>query len=189
MTQPPVDAKPRAESGFAAALDVPIAYMERTRAYYQALGYGAPYEWAHCSDVPFVPLAKPLTACRIALVTTAAPYQPDKGDQGPGAPYNARAKFHAVFSDDAAGDPDLRIAHVAIDRDHTTGADRATYFPLAMLKRAAADGRIGAVAPRFHGMPTSRSIRTTLEIDGPELVARCVADAVDAAVLVANCPV
>ena len=183
MTTPPAD------HGFAVAHDVPIAYMARTRAYYQALGYGAPYEWAHCSDVPFAPLPKPLAACRIALVTTAAPYQPDKGDQGPGAPYNARAKFHAVYSGDAADHPDLRIAHVAIDRDHTTGADPATYFPLTMLKQAASDGRIGAVAPRFHGMPTRRSIRTTLEIDGPELVARCLEDRVDAAVLVANCPV
>ena len=30
---------------------------------------------------------------RIAIVTTAAPFQPDKGDQGPGAPYNGKSKF------------------------------------------------------------------------------------------------
>jgi hypothetical protein len=33
--------------------DAPIPYLERTREYYQALGYGAPYEWAHYADVPF----------------------------------------------------------------------------------------------------------------------------------------
>ena len=49
--------------------------------------------------------------------------------------------------------------------------------------------RIGAVAPRFHGAPTNRSHRVTLEVDCPDLLARCQADAVDAAVLVANCPV
>ena len=37
--------------------DAPIRYLERTREYYQALGYGAPYEWARYADVPFQPLA------------------------------------------------------------------------------------------------------------------------------------
>jgi hypothetical protein len=36
--------------GPAAPHDVPIPYIERTRSYYQALGYGAPYEWAHCVE-------------------------------------------------------------------------------------------------------------------------------------------
>jgi D-proline reductase (dithiol) PrdB len=109
--------------------------------------------------------------------------------QGPGAPYNAAAKFYTVYSGETAGDPDLRISHVAIDRRHTTGEDPRSYFPLAELRRSAADGRIGAVAPRFHGLPTNRSHRVTLETDCPEIVARCKADDVDAAILVPNCPV
>src|SRR4029453_11776924 len=36
---------------------------------------------------------------------------------------------------------------------------------------------------------TNRSHRTTIEIDCPELVARCKADGADAALLVPNCPV
>jgi hypothetical protein len=168
---------------------VPIPYLERTRTYYQALGYGAPYEWAHFVDVPFQPLRDALSRSRVALVTTAAPFRPDAGDQGPGAPYNASAKFYAVYSGDTARDHDLRISHVAIDRQHTTGEDIGTYFPLAALRRAVASGRVGALAPRFHGAPTNRSQRTTLEVDAPEIVARCEEDAVDAALLVANCPV
>ena len=177
------------EFGFAPAYDAPIPYLQRVREYYQALGYGAPYEWAHYAEVPFHPLKTPLSECRIALITTAAPYQPGKGDQGPGAPYNANAKFYTVYSGDTAQDHDLRISHVAIDRTHTTGEDAATYFPLAELRRRAASGRIGSVAPRFHGMPTNRSHRVTLTIDGPEIVARCRDDGVDAAILVPNCPV
>ena len=167
----------------------PIPYIERTREYYRALGYGAPYRWARFDDVPFQPLAKPLAECAVALVTTAAPYQPGKGNQGPGAPYNAAAKFYRVYSAPTDEMPDLRISHVAIDRDHTTAGDIATYFPLAALKDATADGRIGAVAPRFHGLPTNRSQRTTIDTDCPELVARVQEDGADAAVLVANCPV
>lgn len=169
--------------------DAPIAYLSRIRTYYEALGYGAPYVWAHYEDVPFQPLARPLSACRVALVTTAAPYQPGKGDQGPGAPYNAAAKFYAVYSGDTAVDPDLRISHVAIDRQHTTAEDINSYFPLAALRRAAAAGRIGGLTARFHGLPTNRSQHTTLAVDCVELVSRCTADGADAALLVANCPV
>jgi D-proline reductase (dithiol) PrdB len=175
--------------GFAPPDDAPIPYRERTRFYYEALGFGAPYEWAHYVEVPFCPLDKPLARCRLTIVTTAAPYQPDKGPQGPGAPYNAAAKFYRAFSGGTEQDPDLRISHVAIDRHHTTGADLAAYFPLAALRESAARGRIGSVAPRFHGAPTNRSHRATLEADCPEVVARCKADGADAALLVPNCPV
>ena len=177
------------ESVFAAPHDVPVGYMQRTREYYQALGYGEPYRWAHFVDVPFHRLAKPLAECRVAIVTTAAPYRPECGDQGPGAPYNAAAKFYRVYSGDSAGDPDLRISHVAIDRAHTTAADLGSYFPLAELRRRVAAGRVGALAPRFHGLPTNRSHRATLDVDGPELVARCLADRADAVLLAPNCPV
>jgi D-proline reductase (dithiol) PrdB len=169
--------------------DAPVPYLERVRTYYQALGYGEPYVWARHADVPFHRLARPLAECRVALVTTAAPYRPDKGDQGPGAPYNARAKFFAVYSGDTRIDHDVRIAHVAIDRRHTTAEDPGTWFPLPALRRAVARGRIAASTARFHGAPTNRSQRTTLEVDGPEIVARCRADGADAAILVANCPV
>ncbi len=178
-----------ADLGFAPEDDAPIPYMQRVRDYYQGLGYGAPYRWAHYRDVPFQPLAKPLAECRVTLITTASPYQPGKGDQGPGAPYNAATKFYRVYSGDTTGDPDLRIAHVAYDRVHTSAEDSNTWFPLRQLRRMAAAGRIGAVAARFHGVPTNRSQRTTLLQDCPELLERCRADRVDAAILVPNCPV
>jgi D-proline reductase (dithiol) PrdB len=171
---------------FAPEYDAPISYMQRTRDYYQALGYAMPYRWAHYAEVPFRPLKKPLAQCVVALITTAAPYQPGKGDQGPGAAYNAAAKFYSVYSGDSAVDHDLRISHVAIDRAHTTAEDPNTYFPLPQLRRCAAAGRIGAVAPRFHGAPTNRSHRITIGQDCPELLARCRYDRADAAILVAN---
>jgi D-proline reductase (dithiol) PrdB len=176
--------------GFAPEDDVPIAYMARTRAYYAALGYEAPYRWAHHVDAPFAPLAKPPAECTVALVTTAAPYQSDKGDQGPGAAYNGGAKFFSVYSGPSGGEmPDLRISHIAYDRDHTSAADLGTYFPLRQLRLAAEKGRIGRLAPRFHGLPTNRSHRVTTETDAPELLARLREDGADAAIFVPNCPV
>lgn len=181
--------KDRAGYGFADAADVPIPYLARIREYYLGLGCGAPYEWAHYTDAPFSPLSKPLAESRVTIVTTAAPYQPDKGDQGPGAPYNGEAKFYKVYSGETDRDHDLRISHIAVDRTHTTAEDSGTWFPLPALQRALAAGRIGGVTPRFHGIPTNRSHRTTIETDCPEVVARAKADGTGAAILVPNCPV
>lgn len=175
--------------GFAPDDDSPIPYMKRTRDWYLALGYGNPYRWAHYTDVPFHPLRKPLAECRATVVTTAAPYRPGKGSQGPGAPLSAAGKFYAVYSGDTSADHDLRIAHVAIDRKHTSMEDSGTWFPLPALRRAVAQGRVGSLATRFHGAPTNRSQRHTIEVDVPEIRSRCLADGVDMALLVPNCPV
>ena len=168
---------------FAAEHDVPIPYMQRTRDYYVALGYANPYRWAHFVDVPFTPLATPLSRARVALITTAAPFQPGVGDQGPGAPYNAAAKFYRVYSMPSDSTPDLRISHVGYDRQHTSAEDINTYLPLARLKEAVASGRIGALTPRVHGAPTNRSHRVTMETDAPEVLRRCREDGADAALL------
>jgi D-proline reductase (dithiol) PrdB len=168
---------------FAAEHDVPIPYMQRTRDYYQLLGF-APYRWAHHADAPFTSLVKPLAASRVALITTAAPVQPGVGDQGPGAKYNAAAKFYQVYSDSTETIPDLRISHVGYDRNHTTADDPHTWFPLAALQQAVKAGRISALMPRFHGAPTNRSQRVTTESDAPELLKRCREDGAEVVVLV-----
>ena len=41
---------------FAPEHDAPVPYMQRIRDYYQTLGYGAPYRWAHFAEVPFAAL-------------------------------------------------------------------------------------------------------------------------------------
>ena len=164
--------------------DVPIPYMQRTRDYYLALGYGTPYHWAHFADVPFTPLTAPLAQARVTLITTAAPYQPGAGEQGPGAKYNAAAKFYKVYSEATDTVPDVRISHVGYDRVHTTAEDPSTWFPLARLQEAVKAGRIAALTPRFHGAPTNRSQKVTLETDAPELLRRCREDGADVALLV-----
>lgn len=170
-------------------LDAPLNYLARIREYYQILGYGEPYRWAHFSDVPFTPLNKPLSESRIGIVTTAAPYQPDKGDQGPGAVHNGRAKFYSVYTETTSVEPDLRISHIAYDRKHSPADDQGSYFPLRALKTLQSAGEFGELSPRFYGFPTNRSQKTTIEIDGPALVECCREDKLDAAVLVPNCPV
>ena len=184
MTAPSDD-----QPGFASDEDTAIPYMARTREYYAAIGYTTPYRWAHYVEAPFQPLKKPLAQSRVALVTTAAPFDPGKGDQGPGAKYNGGAKFYQVYDGDTSKTHDVRISHIAYDRVHTSAEDSGTWFPLQQLRRLAGAGRIGEVAPRFFGAPTNRSHRVTIDTDAPEILRRCRADGVDATVLVPNCPV
>lgn len=167
-------------------LNAPVNYMQRTRDYYLALGYNNPYRWAHFDDVPFTPLQAPLADARVALITTAAPYKPGAGKQGPGAPYNGHAKFFRVHSESIDDVPDLGISHVVYDRDHTSAEDPNTWFPLARLKEAVEAGRIGGLTPRFHCAPTNRSQRVTSQTDAVELYRRCAEDGADAVVLVPN---
>jgi len=170
-------------------MDQPIRYMERTRSYYLGLGYDNPYIWAHYIEAPFAPLQKPLNQSVLGLITTAVPYDPNKGLQGPGAPYNAAAKFYQPYQKTVAGDIDLRIAHVGIDRKNANMEDGDCWFPLATAKQAVQSGRIGALSPNFYGLPTNRSQRHTLEIDAPLILEMLRADKVDVAVLIPNCPI
>lgn len=168
--------------------DAPIQYIQRTRDWYARLGH-EPYRWAQFDAVPFAPLVGPIADSRLAIVTTAAPYQPDKGPQGPGAPYNAAAKFWEVYSVDTASEPDLRISHVGIDRVHTSMEDPCCWLPLRALRALVNRGVVGSVGSRVHGVPTDRSVRKTIERYAPDVLARLRADGADCAVLVANCPV
>ena len=168
--------------------DSPIAYMQRVRDYYLALGYDNPYQWAHYKEVPFTPLKKPLASCTVALITTAAPYKPEAGDQGPGCAYNGAAKFFSVYEFNVHESPDLRISHIAYDRQHTHARDSNTWLPVEQLLQADTEGLIRFSELGF-GLPTNRSQHTTNTVDCPDLLTRLQRVGVDAVVLVPNCPV
>jgi hypothetical protein len=174
---------------FASELDQPVRYIERTRNYYLGLGYETPYVWAHYPDVPFSRLKKPLNQSTLALVTTAVPFDPSKGLQGPGAPYNASAKFYEPYSRSINDDMDLRIAHVGIDRRNANMEDANCWFPLNAAKRVVGLGRLKSLSKHVYGLPTNRSQRHTLEIDAPLILGKMRADQVDVAVLIPNCPI
>jgi D-proline reductase (dithiol) PrdB len=177
------------ELTFAPEQDQPVRYMERTRNYYLGLGYENPYVWAHFIDVPFTPLKKPLSQSVLGLITTAVPYDPEKGAQGQGAPYNAAAKFYQPYQQPINGNIDLRIAHVGIDRKNANMEDSHCWLPLGAAKRAVETGRVKMLSPSFYGLPTNRSQRHTLGIDAPHILEMLQADNVDVAILIPNCPI
>ncbi len=174
---------------FAPELDQAVRYIERTRNYYLGLGYEKPYVWAHYLEVPFTPLKKPLNQSILGLITTAVQFDPSKGLQGPGSPYNAAAKFYEPYKSPINQRQDLRIAHVGIDRKNANMEESECWFPLAAARRVVEMGRLRMVSPNFYGLPTNRSQRHTLEIDAPIILEMLRADNVDVAVLVPNCPI
>ena len=160
-----------------------INYIDRSRDYYAAQGYPA-YKWAHFDDVPFAPPAKKLAESHLALITTAAPFRPALGDQGPGAKYNADAKFFEVFRRAVQPVPDLRISHIGYDRVHCEAKDPNTWLPIKALKQAEEDGVIGQLNDQLIGVPTNRSQRVTTEQDAPDALAICRTLAAEVALLV-----
>jgi hypothetical protein len=177
------------ELTFAPELDQPIRYIERTRNYYLGLGYDNPYVWAHYIKVPFTRLQKPLSQSVLGLITTAVQFDPSKGDQGPGAPYNAAAKFYEPYKTPINQKQDLRIAHLGIDRKNANMEESACWFPLAAARRVVEMGRLQMVSPNFYGLPTNRSQRHTLETDALIILKMLRADNVDVAILIPNCPI
>lgn len=158
-----------------------VRYIDKTREYYSSKGYDKAYKWAHFEDVPFTPLSKPLAESRVVLITTSD-----------------------IGVHDVALDRDETMAHTmgghfsmpsdlpidryysnarGFDRHATTLDDLGAYFPVAGLREAVANGRIGGVTKRFHDVCTAYSQRRTREEDAPEVLKRCREDGADVAVL------
>ena len=154
----------------------PVGYMERTRRYYRALGYNNDYKWSRYDDVPFTPLKKPLADSKIVIVTTSSP---------PGGPKDGNRKLKEVWSGPTTGTPaDLHTEYLAWDKETTHMRDRESYLPVLALHALAAEGRIGGLTERFHGVPTTYSQKQTLGQDAPHIVRLCQEDQADVAVLV-----
>jgi hypothetical protein len=156
-----------------------VSYIDRTREFYAAQGYERPYRWARFDDVPFAPLAKPLADARVAVVTTASPWRNQQVRDG------VLRGGKEVWSGDAVTPPErLFTDDLAWDKGATHTDDVETFLPLHQLAAYAAEGRIGSLAARFHGVPTEYSHRRTIDEDAPEILRRCREDGVDVALLV-----
>lgn len=141
------------------------------------------YPWRRIDPVPWAPLRRPLSSCRIALGSSA-------GFSLPGQePFDDSVKGGDPSFRLMPGDIDVRALvenhrsdsfdHEGIRRDPNLG------FPLDRLRELRAAGIVGEVAPRhlsFMGSITApgRLVRDT----APRAVDALVEDAVDVALLV-----
>ncbi len=148
-----------------------VRYIEKTREYYLAMGYDKPYRWAHYDTVSFTPLTKPLAACRLTLVSTSDVALKGGASKAEDHKTKLTANVYSIPSDTAACE--LYSLQDAYDTHATHLEDVDSFFPITRLREFVAAGRIGDLAPRFHGVYTSYSQRKTLEVDGPEVLRRC----------------
>jgi D-proline reductase (dithiol) PrdB len=142
-------------------------------------GYRPP---ASCGDVPWTELAKPLSACRVALVTTAGIHHKDQ------PPFDMT---------DGDGDPSFRILDAAtlwddftITHDYYDHSDAEQdpniVLPLDRLKELATEGVIGTVAETHYGFMghiTGRHIAHLVDKTAREVAERLRADRVDLVIL------
>ena len=156
----------------------PVDYIQRTRDQYAVLRYGA-YRWVESESAPpFVPLEKPVSESRLALVASGGIY------------VEGQVAFH--FKDDlsfrvvdtATPTAKLRATHFAYDLTDAR-QDPNVVFPLDPLRALVADGTLGALSERAYtfmgGIYSSRKVK---EILAPAIARRVVEDQVDLVLLV-----
>lgn len=160
--------------------------LARLLARFPALGRRVADSWAEQvvenREVPWTPLAKPLSACRVALVTTAGVHRRDQ------EPFDMH---------DREGDPSFRVipshspaAELMITHDYydhrPADRDLNVVFPWQRLAELAREGVIGEVAPRHYGFMghlLGRHLATLVEVTAPEAARRLGAQGVDAVLL------
>ena len=124
-----------------------VSYIDKSREYYAAQGYDAPYKWATHTEAPFTPLSKPLSECRVGVITTSA-----LSADAPLEPYSAPS-LPAPAS--------VATNHLSWHKEATHTNDLGSFLPLDHLASLADDGVIGSLAPRYAGIPTIYSQRRT----------------------------
>lgn len=140
------------------------------------------YRWRRIDPVPWTELEKPLSECRVALISSAGLTLPGQ------EPFEARPGGDASFRDiPGDADPSLLVdSHRSKSFDHEgLEADKNLAFPIERLAELERAGRIGKAHDRhvsFMGAitATGRLVRDT----APAVAASLAAEAVDAALLV-----
>ena len=150
-----------------------VSYIDKSREFYLAKGYGNPYRWASNPDAPFTPLTKPLSESRVALVTTAALDLHGGRERGRYA-VSSRPAPEALYT-----------RHLSWHKTATHTDDVETFLPVRRVNEYIAEGRLGSLSPRFYGVPTVYSARRTVHEDAPAVLDFCREDGVDIALLVA----
>ena len=133
-------------------------------------------------DTPWVSLSKPLSQCKVALVTSAGLHLRDD------KPFNrddpgGESTYRVIPSD---CDPvDVVQSHFSIGFDHTgIYRDLNVTFPVDRLRELAARGEVGSLSADFYSfMGALRDPGRVIEETGPEVAGRLKADGVDVVLL------
>jgi D-proline reductase (dithiol) PrdB len=130
------------------------------------------------ATAPFAPPARPLVACRLALVTTAGLHR--RGDRpfGPGDP-----GYRVLPADTPAAD--VVQSHTSIGFDRVAILrDLNVTFPIDRVRELVASGALGGLAPRNYSfMGALRDVARLQGETGPEVARRLREDGADVVLL------
>jgi D-proline reductase (dithiol) PrdB len=161
-----------------------VRYIDRTRDDYLRQGYEKSYEWAHFAEVPFAPLRKPLSECRIGLLGTSEVAVRFDAAKGEVDPINEE-DFRGVYAIPARTPTEkLYSRTLSFDRNATHLDDVNAFYPVDRLREAVADGRIGSMPERIYGAYNNYSQRKVLTQEAPKALAYAREDGLDAIILV-----
>ena len=153
----------------------PIAYIPRTREMYS--GYPA-YRWVVNDDVPWTTLTRPLSECRVALLSSGGFYHKDHH------PFHIKDDTSYREVPKGANVDELRVVHFGYRTDDAR-RDPNCVFPIERIRELEAEGVIGEFAdPAYSFMGGVYSARKVRDELAPRLVERLKAGAVDVFYLV-----
>ena len=126
---------------------------------------------------PFVRPAKPLAACRVAIVTTAGLHRRSDTPFGPG-----EQGYRVLPADTPAAD--IVQSHTSIGFDRVAiMRDLNVTFPIDRLRELAARGEIGLATNTYSFMGALRDTTRLENETGPEIARRLAGDGTDAALI------
>ncbi len=119
---------------------MPVDYIARTRELYHP---SPPYRWCdkRSEPVPWTPLDKKLSECRVALASSGGIYA--EGQE----PFHFKDDTSIRVIDSDCDTASLRVAHFGYPIGEAA-KDPNCVFPLDPLREMAASGEIGELAPR-----------------------------------------
>ncbi len=121
----------------------PIAYAEALAQHYGAMGH-APYEWTIYDEAPWHRLNKPISECRVTLLTSGGISHCAMPAWDPFARNDHRLDAISVGAESS----DFQI-HDAYYDHRDAARDINCQFPIDRLRELCAAGEVGALANRF----------------------------------------
>ena len=127
---------------------------------------------------PFVPLGKPLSACRLAIVTTAGLHRRGERPFGPGD-----QTFRVIASDTPTAD--IIQSHTSIGFDRIPiMRDINISFPIDRLRELVARGELGGLAPNSYSFMGAQRDCARIESEtGPDAARRLREEGADVALI------
>ncbi len=153
----------------------PISYVDELNKHYGSMGFPS-YKWTENESAPLTRLSKPVSECRVTMLTSGGISHCTM----PGFNPDARNDHRLDEVDQDVTSSDFQINDSYYNHDDAD-KDINCVFPIDRLKEMAADGLVGSIAPRLWSGFMGRIYNRTklIEESIPAFIEKLREDAVD----------